>query len=131
MELYIDSITYILQKRTIFAANLLSDDKGRCVVCTRFRAIPESHTVLWGMLPSAPMQGKDLYMDHYINKGIPIPAGSHGCHKQPWGFHRHNLRHLRWNHHAKASAEAGQTASGRRLEIFQVTNINQDSFSYV
>ena len=127
MVSYTDSIV----KRTIFAAKLLSDDKGRCVVYTRFRAIPESHIVLWGILPSAPMQGKDLYMDHYINKGIPIPTGIHGCHKQPWGFHRHNLRHLRWNHHAKASAEAGQTAEGWRLEIFQTTNINQDSFSYV
>ena len=65
----------------IFAANLLIDDKGRCVVYTRFRAIPESHIVLWGMLPYPPMQDKDLHMDHYINKGIPIPAGSHGCHK--------------------------------------------------
>ena len=131
MELYIDSITYILQKRTIFAANLLSDDKGRCVVYTRFRAIPESHIVLWGMLPSTPMQDKDLYLDHCVNQGIPIPAGNHGCHKQPWGFHRHNIHHLRWDCHAKASAKVGQTASRRRLEIFQATNINQDSFSYI
>ena len=121
----------IIEFLTIFAAKLLSDDKGRCVVYTRFRAIPESHIVLWGMLPSTPMQDKELHLDHYINKGIPIPAGIHGCHKQPWGFYRHNLRHLRWDCHAKASAEAGQTASGRRLEIFQATNINQDSFSYV
>ena len=97
----------------IFAADLLNDDKGRCVVCTRFRAIPESYTVLWGMLPYPPMTGKDLHMDHHINKGIPISAGNHGCHKQPWGFYRHNLHYLCWNHHAKASAEAGQTASGR------------------
>ena len=108
MVSYTDSIV----KRTIFAAKLLSDDKGRCVVYTRFWAIPESHIVLWGILPSAPMQGKDLYMDHYINKGIPIPTGIHGCHKQPWGSHRHNLHHLHWDCHAKASAEVGQTASG-------------------
>ena len=106
-----------VEKLLIFAANLLSDDKGRCVVYTRFRAIPESHTVLWGMLPYPPMQDKDLHMDHYINKGIPIPTGNHGCHKQPWGSHRHNVHHLRWNHHAEASAEVGQTAYRWRLEI--------------
>ena len=120
-----------VEKLLIFAANLLSDDKGRYVVYTRFRAIPESHIVLWGMLPYPPMQDKELHLDHYINKGIPVPAGTHGCHKQPWGFSGYNVYYLRWDNHANASAEVGQTASGRRLEIFQATNINQDSFSYV
>lgn len=67
MVLYTDSIARILQKRAIFAAKLLSDDKGRCIVYTRFWTIPESHTVLWGMLPSIPMQDKDLHLDHHIN----------------------------------------------------------------
>ena len=117
MGLYTDSIARVLQKELYSRQIILSDDKGRCVVYTRFRAIPESHTVLWGMLPSTPMQDKDLHLDHHINKGIPIPTGVHGCHKQPWGFHRHNLHYLCWYNHAEASAEAGQTASGRRLEI--------------
>ena len=115
----------------IFAADLMSDDKGRCIVYARFRAIPKSDSVLWGILSYPPMQDKELHLDHHINKRLPVPAGSHGCHKQPWGFHRHNLRHLRWDNYAKASAKAGQTAEGWRLEIFQVTNINRDSFSYI